>query len=80
MHRPSLTSVILISVLVALVATPLIVRPGSTAVDPESQRLIIITPHNQQIRQEFAWGFDAWYRKRFGTSVVVDFRRPGGTS
>jgi hypothetical protein len=43
-------------------------------------RLIVITPHNEAIRMEFAWGFDRWHRERYGTSAAVDWRDLGGSS
>ena len=44
----------------------------------DGPRLVIITPNNQDIRQEFAWAFSAWHRARYGTPVACDFRVPGG--
>jgi ABC-type Fe3+ transport system substrate-binding protein len=43
-------------------------------------RLVIVTPHNGDIRGEFARAFDAWHRRKYGQPVVIDFRVPGGTS
>ena len=48
-------------------------RPG----DPE---LIIVTPHNEAIRQEFAEAFSAWHHERYGKPVRVDWRVIGGTT
>ncbi|MCL1920478.1 MAG: extracellular solute-binding protein [Kiritimatiellaeota bacterium] len=48
-------------------------RPG----DPE---LIVVTPHNEAIRQEFAEGFSAWHHERYGKPVRVDWRVIGGTT
>ena len=42
--------------------------------------LIIITPHNEQIRYEFARGFDRWHQRKFGQPAKVVFNVPGGTS
>lgn len=39
-------------------------------------RLIIVTPHVEQIRNEFEAGFRRW----IGRPVVIDWRTPGGTS
>jgi ABC-type Fe3+ transport system substrate-binding protein len=44
------------------------------------ERLVIITPHNQDIRREFARAFDRWHREHFGSGVIIDYRTPGGTS
>src|SRR5579859_1453640 len=43
-------------------------------------RLVVVTPHNGDIRREFGLAFDAWHRQRYGQSVTLDFRVPGGTS
>lgn len=45
--------------------------------DPE---LIIITPHNEAIRHEFARGFSAWHQKKYGKPVRIDWRVIGGTT
>ena len=42
--------------------------------------LVIITPHNEAFRQEFAEGFSEWHRKRFGRPVRIDWRVIGGTT
>jgi ABC-type Fe3+ transport system substrate-binding protein len=72
--------VILVAVLV--VALPFIFkREAETGSwregDPE---LVVVTPHNEAIRQEFAEGFSTWHRERFGTPVRVDWRAIGGTT
>ncbi len=43
-------------------------------------RLVVITPHNQDIREEFGRAFSAWYRQKFDENVVLDYRVPGGTN
>jgi len=43
-------------------------------------RLIIVTPHVPQIRDEFGRAFAAWHEAEFGQPVEVDWRAPGGTS
>jgi iron(III) transport system substrate-binding protein len=48
--------------------------PGGAA------RLVIITPHNQDIRNEFARAFSRWHQREHGQPVVLDFRVPGGTN
>ncbi len=52
--------------------------PGSVSGPP--LRLIVVTPHIEQIRDEFAWAFDRWHRRNFGQSVTIDYRAPGGTT
>jgi iron(III) transport system substrate-binding protein len=72
-----------ISILVAfviLLVMPLVLRPSREAPPADAKRLIIITPHNEQIRTEFACAFDAWHVKNFGERVEVLWNVPGGTS
>jgi hypothetical protein len=42
--------------------------------------VVVITPHNEAIRHEFALGFSDWYKARTGRTVFVDWRVIGGTS
>ncbi len=50
------------------------------AVVGAQNRVVVISPHNEAIRYEFARGFDQWHRKRFGESVTVEWRDVGGTA
>jgi len=43
-------------------------------------RLVVVTPHTGDIRREFSLAFDQWHRKTYGTSVLIDYRVPGGTT
>ena len=53
---------------------------GSSSQRAGAARLVVVTPHNGDIRREFGRAFDEWHRRRYGQSVVIDFRVPGGTS
>jgi iron(III) transport system substrate-binding protein len=53
---------------------------GSGEVAPGARRLVVITPHNQDIRREFARAFNDWHVARHGEAVEVDYRSPGGTN
>lgn len=44
------------------------------------QRVVIITPHVDAIRNEFSRGFADWHREQFGEPAEVDWRTVGGTS
>jgi ABC-type Fe3+ transport system substrate-binding protein len=41
---------------------------------------VVVTPHVEQIREEFARAFDDWHRRNHGERVEIDWRTPGGTS
>ncbi|MBL4810484.1 MAG: extracellular solute-binding protein [Phycisphaerales bacterium] len=43
-------------------------------------KLIVVTPHVPQIRDEFARAFTIWHDREYGQPAVIDFRTPGGTS
>ena len=80
----SLLSPVKILILVAflvIVGVPFVFRPAAATPDPDALSLIIITPHNEQIRTEFEIAFDKWHRKHYGgRGVEIDWRTPGGTS
>lgn len=42
--------------------------------------LVVITPHNESIRDEFGAAFSAWHERRFGKPVRLDWRVIGGTT
>ncbi|MGQ0627154.1 MAG: extracellular solute-binding protein [Phycisphaerales bacterium] len=73
-----------------IIGAPLVVRlalsrsseASPTGTDPSrpAARLIIVTPHVQQIRDEFGRAFASWHLRVHGEPVVVDWRQPGGTT
>jgi iron(III) transport system substrate-binding protein len=74
-------------VLIAPFVLRLAVTRGKTTSDSHGDgadapvgRLVIVTPHNQDIRREFARAFDAWHRTKYGRGVAIDYRTPGGTN
>ncbi len=74
------TRVLIIVALIIVLGVPFLFKPEGATVDPDALSLVIITPHNEQIRHEFSVAFDAWYRAKYGKGVVIDWRTPGGTS
>jgi iron(III) transport system substrate-binding protein len=71
---------IILAFLVVLVG-PIILRPKQPSSSGAGERrVIIITPHNESIRFEFARGFEKHYLAKTGQRVRVDYRTPGGTS
>lgn len=72
---------IVILVLFALIlGVPFLFRPAEAEAPPDAVRLVIITPHNEQIRGEIARAFSEWHVNEFGRPVVIDWRAMGGTS
>lgn len=75
-----ISKVLILLAFAAVLGVPWLYRP-ETAREPDgAARLVIITPHNEQIRYEFAAGFDRWHRARHGSPAVIDWRQPGGTT
>lgn len=53
---------------------------AQTGQSSDSEQLIIVTPHVEGIRREFAEAFSEWHRRRYGKPVFLDYRLIGGTS
>ncbi|OYV05074.1 MAG: hypothetical protein CFE26_13495, partial [Verrucomicrobiales bacterium VVV1] len=75
-------ALVIFGLLALIVALPLSMRRETVTVSPEKadDRLVIITPHNESIREEFGEAFAAWWKKRTNRTIYVDWRTPGGTS
>jgi ABC-type Fe3+ transport system substrate-binding protein len=71
-------TVAILAVLAAVLALPFLLRPAHPAAGDPNDTLVIVTPHNEAIRHEFALGFRSWYRARTGRDVFVDWRAVGG--
>ncbi|ACB76892.1 ABC transporter substrate-binding protein [Opitutus terrae] len=66
--------------LAGLVALPFLLRPKQRPSENADDVVVVITSHNEAIRQEFGRGFARWYQSRTGRTVTVDWRVIGGTS
>lgn len=77
-------AILLLLVLVA----PFVVRgfvgaagPGAgKAAGGDAPELVIVTPHNQDIRRVFERAFSDWHQRRFGKPVRITYLTPGGTN
>ncbi|HHN77849.1 MAG TPA: extracellular solute-binding protein [Phycisphaerales bacterium] len=69
-----------LAAMLVLLGVPFVTHMESDQPTGGGRRLIIITPHVEQIREEFARAFSAWHERHYGEPVNVDFRTPGGTS
>ncbi len=83
-HWPKL---VIVALLLAVVGVPFLLRPAAeeaegsrTAEQASGGKLIIITPHNEQIRAELARGFNAWRVRQNLPPVEFDWRASGGTT
>ena len=74
-------ALVIFSLLALIVALPLVLRRASqTDTAAAADRLIILTPHNETIRQEFGEAFARYWRETTGRGVYLDWRSPGGSS
>jgi ABC-type Fe3+ transport system substrate-binding protein len=73
-------SLILPLILVVLAALPLALRESGEARGDAQHRVIIYTPHNEQIRSEFGRAFASWHAREYGEPAEVVWNTPGGTS
>ncbi len=62
-----------------LTLTPVIAYRGTRAPSTDKS-LIIVTPHNEQIRSEFSAAFSRWHQEKHGEQVEVAWSTPGGSS
>ncbi len=72
-----------VPVLIALavvLAIPFALRPSNKLLGKAEDMLVIVTPHNEAIRYEFAHAFADHYLLETGRTVAIDWRTPGGTS
>ncbi len=47
---------------------------------PDALPLVIVTPHVESIRREYAEAFSRWYEGKYGRPVAIDWRNYGGSS
>ncbi|MBG29307.1 MAG: iron ABC transporter substrate-binding protein [Opitutae bacterium] len=63
-----------------VVGLPFILREEERSIAEADEAIVIISPHMESIRHEFAEGFRKWYKEKTGKTVQVDWRTVGGTS
>ena len=71
---------IVIIVFLVLLGVPFAFRPKVGEIDENIPTLVIMTPHNEQIRYEFEQGFSKWHQEHYGTPARIAWSVPGGTS
>jgi len=71
---------VIVALVVVAVSPLLLQRPEVISRSGADETLVVITPHNETIRSEFAEAFNAYWEKKSGKKVYVDWRTPGGTS
>ena len=69
---------LIVAPLTVVVAAPLVLRDsGAEDSDRADLRLDVITPHTETLRREFGEAFAAYWEKKTGESVYVNFLVPG---
>jgi ABC-type Fe3+ transport system substrate-binding protein len=66
--------------LALILGLPMLVRPARERSIADAAQLIIITPHNEQIRFEFGEAFRRWHQAYYGEPATIIWSNPGGTS
>jgi ABC-type Fe3+ transport system substrate-binding protein len=72
--------IIVVTLFVLVLLLPLIFESEGSVGTYGERQLVIVTPHNEQIRSEFEHGFETWHRRVHGESVDLVWSVPGGTS
>jgi iron(III) transport system substrate-binding protein len=72
----------LLAVIALVLGGPMLLRQQIERPRPthDGETLVIVTPHNEATRFEFARAFQDSYRKKTGRTVQIDWRGVGGTS
>lgn len=68
-----------------LIALPFAARRCTRAPEPvgpggDAERLVVVSPHNEAIRQEMGLAFSRWHEAKFGRPVRIDWLVIGGTT
>ena len=66
--------------LALIIALPFALKPKEDLLAAADDQVVIVTPHNEQIRYEFSRAFGEHYQQKTGRTVRIDWRMPGGTS
>lgn len=76
------TRIIILALLAIVLGVPFVFKPSghSDAASGNVERLVIVSPHNEQIRFEFESGFNRYRASAGKTPVDIDWRSSGGTS
>jgi iron(III) transport system substrate-binding protein len=73
-------TLLLVGALAVIVGAPFALKPKENLILKADRTLVIITPHNEAIRSEFAIAFRRYYLAKHGQTVRLDWRVIGGTS
>ncbi len=73
--------IVMLILIAVVVGVPFAMRPkGDDALQQSAEKLIIRSPHNEQLRKEFTAGFNRYRKAQGKPAVFIDWRSSGGTS
>ncbi|MEM7625430.1 MAG: extracellular solute-binding protein [Planctomycetota bacterium] len=83
--REHLPKIVIVALMLAVVGVPFALRPREATgtggeISGPGDKLIIYTPHNEQIRFEMSRAFNAWRAEQDLGPVTFDWRASGGTT
>ncbi len=73
-------NVLILLALATIIGLPFVLKPKDNLLAQADETLVVVTPHIEAIRYEFARGFRDWYKAKTGKVVRVDWRVVGGTT
>jgi iron(III) transport system substrate-binding protein len=71
---------IIIALMCAILGLPFLFRERQEGLGDAQDRIIVVSPHGENIRREFGDAFRRWYFEETGRTIRVDWRVLGGTS
>lgn len=63
-----------------ILAIPFLLRPKDNLLIQADETIVLVSPHNEAIREEFSRTFGEYYKAKTGKTVRLDWRSIGGTS
>jgi iron(III) transport system substrate-binding protein len=69
-----------VALLAVVLAVPFLLKPEDDLLAATDETLVVVSPHNEAVRHEFALAFARHYLEATGRSIRIDWRLPGGTS
>ncbi|MEL7471827.1 MAG: extracellular solute-binding protein [Planctomycetota bacterium] len=76
------TRIAALLVVVVVLAAPFVLSAGTpraASSDEDVPTVVVVTPHAEQLRTEFAEGFARWHQRVHGSPARAEMRQPGGT-
>lgn len=73
--------IIILGLMAVILGVPFLFQQTTPGAGRDAQdRVIVVSPHGENIRREFGEAFQRWYHEQTGRTIRVDWRVLGGTS